>query len=168
MQMQLDNCSEPSLLAEIETAFPVEEMPRTEELTVHPDGCGECKYLREDLEDARGKPITGEVIRLIHQDLACLSVKALRWILPHYLRYCLSDEGQQSQMETEFLVYHFSPAGEYREETLQRFAFLREDQIECLFHFLDWCCAHPHWGEYFPEDLQKAKEFLRELLRKEK
>lgn len=71
-------------------------------------------------------------------------------------------------METEFLVYHFSPAGEFREEALQRFAFLREDQIECLLHFLDWCSAHPHWGEYFPEDLQKAKEFLRELLPEEK
>lgn len=163
MQMQIDNSPDPSLLAEIETAFSVEEMPRTEELTIHPEGCGECKDLREDLEAARGEANTDAVIRLIHQDLQCLSDKALRWILPHYLRYCLSDKGQKSRMETEFLVYHLSPAGEFREEALKRLAFLREEQIECLLHFLDWCSAHPHWGEYFPEDLEKAKEFLREI-----
>lgn len=164
MQMQIDSSSRIPLLAEIATVFPPEDMPRAEDLTVHQDGCSACNCLRQDLEEVRGKLIAGAVIQLVHQDLACLSTKALQWILPHYLRYCLSDEGQQSRMETEFLVYNFSPTEKFRGKALQRFAFLGKGQIECLIHFLDWCSAHPHWREYFPEDLQRAQEFLAALL----
>jgi hypothetical protein len=162
--MHVDGSRDNSLLAEIATVFPPDDMPPIEALTVHPDGCDECSYLRRDIEDVRGKPIGGELIRLVHQNLACLSVRTLRWIFPHYLRYCLSPDGEQTRMETEFLVYFLSPKAEFYDDSLKRLAFLGENQIQCILHFLDWCRAHPHWGEYFPDDLRVATEFCGKLL----
>jgi hypothetical protein len=161
--MQIDDSSKMNLLEEITIVFPSKVMPQTGDLIVNKGRDSECNYLREDLDAARGQPVTGAVIRLVHQELTCLSVKALQWILPYYLRYCLSDDGQESRMETEFLIYSFSPLEEFKEAALQRFTFLQRDQIVCLLHFVDWCSAHPYWGEYFPEDLQRAREFLRSL-----
>lgn len=162
--MQVENSNADALLAEIEAAFPQEEMPLAMELTINDEGWSECNGLRDDLDALRGKPITSAIFRLVHQDLRCLSEKGLRWILPYYLGYCISTEGQQSRMETEFFVYTLSPMVEYRNEALQRFAFLNRSQIQCLCHFLDWCTNHPYWGEYFPDDLKNAREFIQILL----
>ena len=164
--MQIEKSDGDLLLAEVKAVFPPEEMPLPAELTISEDGWGECIGLRDDLDAVRGEPITSEIFRLIHQDLRCLSEKGLRWILPDYLRYCISAEGQRSRMETEFLVYYLSPNLRYRDQALLRLRFLSRDQIECLYHFLDWCSDHPHWRDYFPEDLQKAKEFILQLLQR--
>jgi hypothetical protein len=162
--MQIETSNDDLLLAEIEAAFPREEMPAADELTISEEGWSECNNLRDDLDAIRGRPLTGETFRLVHQDLRCLSKKGLRWILPHYLRYCISAEGQYSRMETQFLIYNLSPKSSYREETLQRFKFLNIKQIECLCHFLDWCANHPHWREYLPADLQDAMGFMQLLM----
>jgi hypothetical protein len=163
MPMQLENSSLTSFLDEITISFPQEEMPSKEKLCIHRDNCRTCADLRDDLDETRGKEITGDVFRIIHQELSCLSAKGWRWILPYYLRYCLSEEGQESQMETEFLIYQLSPSDEFKDDSIKRFAFLQQNQIECLLHFLDRCSAHPYWNEYFTEDLNKAKYFLCKL-----
>jgi hypothetical protein len=161
--VQIENNTSKSLLAEIEAAFPFEEMPSAKDLITHKDGWAQCNDLLADYEEIRKNPITGNTIRYFHQELRCLSEKGLKWIFPYYLRYCISSEGQYSRMETEFLVYNFSPSANYKEETLRRFAFLGKDKIECIRHFIDWCSTHPHWMEYFPEHLQMASEFLQIL-----
>jgi hypothetical protein len=162
--MQIDNSPlTTSLLKEIAEVFPQVEKPKSGEITLHGEECVDCTCLRKDMDDLRDVPINVNFIRLIHQGLSCLSPKAWQWVLPYYLRYCLSDEGQYSHMETEFLVYHLSPSEEFEKDSIARLGFLRIEQIACLRHFVVWCSAHPHWKEYFPENLESAKRFLGKL-----
>ena len=150
-----------ALLKEIESAFPLVEMPPGIEIPFHKDGCIECDHLREDLEEYRGKEITGEAIRLIHQEMSHLSAKAWRWILPHYLKFCLTPEAEYNRMEAEFLIYSLGPNLKFQAETLQRLLILNRDQMNCLIHFLEWCLNHQYWKEYCPDDINRAINFLR-------
>jgi len=149
------------LLAEIQSVFPHVEMPINAELRFHPEGCLHCDYLAQDLEEMRGKPVDGNVIRHLHQEMSCLSAKGWAWALPHYLPFCLTPEAEYNQMETEFLVYNLGPDEKFRTETLQRLSLLSATQLSCLVHFIEWLQAHPKWSEYCPADLSKAREFLR-------
>jgi hypothetical protein len=149
-----------TLSKEIDEAFPLVEMPAGSDLPFHKNGCFECNWLREELETYRGKEITGETIRLIHQELSSLSAKAWRWILPHYLKFCLTPEAEYNTMETEFLIYNLGPDLKYQRETLQRLSNLNKAQIACLKHFLEWCSDHPYWKEYCPEEINKARNFV--------
>jgi len=151
------------LSKEIESVFPFVEMPNENELTFHDVGCEECKGLQGDLEQYRGNKITGETIRLIHQELSLLSAKALRWILPYYLRYCLTQEGVYNQMETQFLIYNLDPDLKFQHETLQRFSILNRSQISCLIHFLEWCASQPYWKEFCPDSLTRGMDFLKKI-----
>jgi hypothetical protein len=148
------------LLAEILEVFPPVEMPAGPELTFHAKGCHQCAYLAEDIENYRGKPIDGEAIRFLHQELSLLSAKAWRWIAPHYLSFCLTPEAEYNGMETEYLIYNLGPDERFREETLQRLSGLNKSQIGCLIHFMEWLASHPDWSEYCPENINKAIKFL--------
>lgn len=149
-----------ALSKEIEAVFSFVEMPLGAELLFHKNGCLECGSLLEDIEQYRGKEITGEFIRLIHQELSHLSAKAWRWILPYYLRFCLTPEAEYNQMETEFLIYNLGPDLKFQTETLQRLSLLNKDQINCLIHFLEWCSINQHWKECCPNELGMALKFL--------
>ena len=149
------------LSAEIDIAFPPVEMPHGVDLLFHSTGDFESKSLLEDLEQYRSREIDADAIRLVHQEMSNLSAKAWRWILPHYLKFCLTPEAEYSRMEAEFLIYSLGPNAEFQRDTLQRLSLLNADQINCLIHFLEWCAGHPFWKEYFPEDISKAINFLR-------
>jgi hypothetical protein len=151
------------LLAEIQGAFPLVEMPSEVELRFHPEGCDHCSYLSGDIAELRGKTIDGAAIRRMHQEMSCLSAMGWAWALPHYLPFCLTAEAEYNQMETNFLVYNFAPEDQYKAETLQRLSLLSTDQVRCLIHFIEWLQVHPTWGDFFPEELSKALEFLRAL-----
>lgn len=153
-----------SILTEIESAFPFVEMPLGIELSFYKDGCFECDRLRDDLEQYRGKEITVEAIRLIHQEMSILSAKAWQWLLPHYLRFCLTPEAEYNRVETEFLIYNLGPALEFQKDTMQRLSLLNRDQINCLIHFLEWCANHQYWKDYCLEDINKARKFLSKVL----
>lgn len=157
-----------SLLKEIETAFPIVEMPSENALLFHKDGCHPCADLRIDLEEYRNKDITGETIRMVHQELYHFSAKALLWILPYYLRFCLTPEAAYSKMETEFLIYNLNPAPEFQQETLERFSKLNKVQVNCLIYFLEWCFIQKHWKEYCPRDIEMGIKFLQSITECEK
>lgn len=148
------------LLKEIERVFPFMEMPPKDELVFHQNDCGECDYLREDIEKYRGKEISSEFIRLIHQELSQLSAIAWRWVLPNYLRYCLTADAEYSRMETEFFIYSLGPADEFRKDTVERLSKLDPKQIDCLVKFLQWCLGRQYWREYCGEDIERALRFL--------
>lgn len=152
-----------ALLDEIELVFPFVEMPIVGELTLHDANCPECRYLAEDLEQYRRKDITGETIRLIHQEMSYLSAKATRWILPHYLRYCLTPEAEYNRMETEYLIYHFGPRCEFQQRTSGQLSLLNTVQLKCLIHFFEWCLRQSYWREYCPQDIESAISFLEEV-----
>jgi hypothetical protein len=149
------------LTSDIEAAFPDVPMPPKADLSFHREGCSLCEFLGDDLDDYRGKEVTTDLIRYLHHELSCLSTAGLKWILPHYLKYCLTPEAEYNQMETEFMIYHLGPAAEFQEETLQQLAGFSQEQIECLARFLEWCSSHPKWSEYCGEDVDRALGFVR-------
>lgn len=150
-----------ALLNEVKLAFPLVEMPNGLDLPFHKDGCFECDSLRDDLEYYRGREITGEAIRLVHQEMSHLSAKAWQWILPHYLRFCLTPEAEYNHMETEFLIYNLRPDLKFQKDTIQRLSFLNKKQIYCLMLFLEWCLSQQYWKEYCPSDINRALDFLK-------
>lgn len=86
-------------------------MPEQRNLRFHPDGCAQCQYLSEYLDEHRGHIVDGAMVRYLHQEMPCLSAVGWAWALPHYLRYCLTPEAEYNKMETEFLIYNFGCAG---------------------------------------------------------
>jgi hypothetical protein len=161
MQMSLNSLSTQALLQEIETAFPILEMPSTDSLVIHDASCPDCSDLLIDLESWRGQAITDDEIRLIHQNLSHLSPSTWRWILPHYLRFCLTPIAEYNRMETEFLVYALSPEPEFVEVTWNKLSLLSEKQLACLVWFFEWLANHHFWREYCPENIVSALRFLR-------
>lgn len=146
---------------EIDRTFPFVEMPPRGELLNNDPRLGS---VGEELEQYRGKPIDGTAIRLLHQELYELSPAGWRWILPYYLRYCLTPEAEYSRMETEFLIYNLSPKLKFYSATEQRLSLLNAAQVTCLIHFLEWCRHHEHWGSYCPEDIGRSISFLETVL----
>jgi hypothetical protein len=148
------------LMEEIEICFPIIDMPLSTELPFRTLDSTEAAYLMQELEAFREKPFTVDVIRLVYQEMSHLSAKAWRWLLPHYLRFCITPEAEYSRLETEFLIYNLRPDVPFQRDTLERLSLLKEDQVGCLIHFLKWCLSNPFWREYCPDDIAKGLEFL--------
>jgi len=137
-------------------------MPTASELFVR--GRTDIEYVAEELERYRSKPIDGDAIRLVHQELSNLSAKAWRWILPHYLRFCLTAEAEYNRMETEFLIYNLAPELQFQTDTSQRLSLLTAMQVACLIDFLGWCFDQEYWKEYCPQNINRAISFLQTVL----
>ena len=150
------------LVVEVDTVFPPVAKPQGLDLSFHRSGCAKCDFLRKDLGDFNGPELPAEGLRHIHQDMSCLSAKAWRWVLPSYLKHCLS-ANDVLRDETEFLLYNLGPEPKFQEETIERLALLNVQQIDCLIHFLEWCAAHPYWSRYCDDDIARAATFLRTL-----
>lgn len=159
----MTNIDTAHLLKEIESVFPFVEMPSTSDFLFHQTDCFECEGLKEDVEHYRGKEITGHVIRSFHQEMSHLSAKAWKWILPHYLRFCLTPEAAYNRTETEFLIYSLSPELQFQRDTSQRLSGLNQVQVDCLIHFLDWCLSQQYWKDYCPHEIANAINFLRTI-----
>jgi len=149
------------LLAEIESVFSPVPMPARGDLSFHAVGCAECQETARDLEQLRGKEVGPEIIRLVHQELSHLSPQAWLWLLPGYLRFCLTADALYSRVETEFLIYTLNPAPEFQKDTLLRLSLLDASQVACLIHFVAGCATHEFWREYFPASIEGAQKFLR-------
>ncbi len=149
------------LLREVEEIFPFVDKPLGLELSFHKDDCYSCTALREELEPYNGKEIPPNALRLIHQEMSCLSAKGWSWVLPSYLRYCLTKGARNNEMEIEFLIYNFGPDDEYVCHVLERLSDLSEGQIRYLEKFFSWLEGQIQWSKYHREDIEKAIEFLR-------
>lgn len=150
------------LLKNVDIVFSPAEMPCSEELIFHEDGCYLCDEIKRYLEASRNFPVDGALIRFIHQELYHLSPKAYRWIIPHYLKYCLDVEEDMAQEEVYFLVYNLSPSLEFQEDTHCRLSNLNKAEIDFLIAFLEWCGQKENWVE-IRENVKKAIVFLREV-----
>ena len=151
------------LLAEIEAAFPPADMPAEAALVYHSSGCSQCDELRREIEEYRGKPVTPSLFRQLYQELRCLSPESTRWILPYFLKYCLTPEATYDGKEITFLVYSLAPSAEYREQEVYRLSLLDKSQIVTFIHFLEWCSQHDFWKQFFPEDIENALFFVRSI-----
>jgi len=150
----------------IALVFPVIDMPISGDLTRHEDSCYDCRHLRKDLEDYRNKDVTNETTRLAHQELSHFSAKGLRWLLPHYLRFCLTTEAEFTRMETEFFIFHFSPSAEFQTDVSEQLRGLDRDQINCLIHFFNQIRTPIIRGCACGALAYRAVAALRELARK--
>jgi hypothetical protein len=63
------------LQAEIRLAFPLVEMPSKGDLRFHPDGCLQCDFLSQYLDEHRDGIIDGAVIRYMRIEMTCLSAR---------------------------------------------------------------------------------------------
>jgi hypothetical protein len=107
-----------------------------------------------------GKEIPKEGLRWLHNELSCLSSKGMQWVLPSLLRYCVQVNDTYDGLETEFLIYHFSPELKYQKDAIRQLSELTKNQISCLADFIEWCKCHEHWSSYCDEELQRAAVFL--------
>ena len=107
--------------------------------------------------------MTGEIIRYLCIDMGCLSPQAWFWILPHYLRFCVTAGDQIDGLETEYLIYNFGTSPEHEAEKRKSLSLLNSEQVLCLVHFVEWVHAEEKWEKYFSEDLEKALRFLKTL-----
>lgn len=149
------------LIKEVDEVFPPVPKPHGVDLSFHKVGCDECRYVRQDLEGIDGSELPFETLRYLRGELSCLSAKGWRWVLPSYLKHCLTVDSTYDDLETEFLIYNLGPELKYQKETLERLSLLNKSQIECLVHFLQWCEVHPHWSGYCREDIARALAFMR-------
>jgi hypothetical protein len=148
-----------SLLKEINDVFPIMEMPASAKLTYHQDDCYLCAEVHRFLDASRNMEVDDALIRFLHQELSHLSPTAFRWILPYYLKFCLSSGGKFSQEETYFLVYYLSPDPEFQDDVCRRLSALDASQKSCLVDFLKWCKGNEDWVE-IAEDIDRAIKFL--------
>jgi hypothetical protein len=147
---------------EIESRFPFVDRPLDSQLCLHPDA-PTCSELLRSLGELQHRELRVGEIRVVHQLLNQLSPRALLWILPSYLRYCVTAEAEYSRMEVEFLIYSFGPELRFQQDAVKRLSLLSRGQIECLIDFISWCLANEFWRSYFEEDLRRAQTFLRTL-----
>lgn len=135
-----------SLRYEIDSAFPHTEMPAS--VTRQAPRFIESREIDEDIEEFRFLPVTVQTIRAIHLYLPVLSVEAMHWLLPHYLRFCISEEGKcYSRKETASLLCFLGPKPEHVDDTRIILSSLMNEQRICLIHFLAWCRSDNFWAD---------------------
>ncbi len=98
-----------------------------------------------------------KLLQDMHQELRKLSAAATRWIVPHYLRYALTEEAKYSRMEVSFFV--LSLISRNQDEDFQisvRLSLMTDEQIGCVFDVLAHLKSDPDWSEYMGEDFDAA------------
>ena len=149
------------IFAEVETEFPFLEMPGREELIPSTPRYIESTEVQADLREFQESELTKEGIRTIHRYLPVLSDKAIAWIFPHILRFCLLDEATaNTRMVTQSFIFSLSPAIEFHAETWRRYCLLSDAQIRCLVHFLEWCLEDGYWDSLCMERIHSGIVFL--------
>jgi hypothetical protein len=156
-----------TLLREIAEVFPSVSKPEGLALSFHKDGCPHCEYLRQELAEYTGPLLPPKAFRILYSEMSCLSPEGWRWVLPSYLPFCLRQDPTLDPVETEFLIYNFSPSAEDESTARTELSLLTPQQVQCLLHFLHWCEAHEHWSEYCAEDITRGLAFLGSLLQNE-
>ena len=152
--------SQSRLEKEIRQVFPAMAMPAHADLLNEGADPRRHSDVLDDLEAMRSEGVNGNSIRAIHQELALLSAKTWRWLLPHYLLFCLTSEAIYNRFETEFLIYNLGPELAFQRDTQRRLACLNREQIRCLIHFLEWCEGDKYWRDSLFTHIEKAKSFL--------
>lgn len=151
------------LLQKIENSFKAIPMPARADLLVVEDE--ESQSLAEDLEQIRGKPLSSDVLRLLHQELRRLSPKAILWITPHYLRYSIKDEAKYTQSEVEFFVYSLASSRVQNFSDVEtRLSSFNSQQLKCLCSVLSHLMGDEFWSQYLPEQLESAEENVKRTL----
>lgn len=106
------------LIAEMEAVLPPIPKPVGSALSFHQTGCMQCEFLRGDLEKYNEPLLPDEAVRWLRGELTLLSAEGLRWVLPSYLRRCITQDPECDAMETEFLIYTLGPDPEHEADSV--------------------------------------------------
>lgn len=155
------------LIDRIDLAFKAVDFPREDELVDSSLPAQDYGLeVAADLECWRGKSPDAKLLREMHQELRKLSTDATRWIVPHYLRYALTEEAQYTRMEISFFVLSLVSRNEKdAQEIARRLSSMSGEQIECVVEVLEHLKADSDWAEYMGEDIEAALATLRSLRR---
>ncbi|WP_141291854.1 DUF6714 family protein [Ideonella azotifigens] len=137
-------------------------MPDPIEGILHDPKCPECSELVNDLQSTPCC-VGGELIRKLYQELSHLSATGWMWILPIYLRYCLSDEAIYNRFETEFLIFNLSPNEIFKGDVRGRLAFITDDQLQVLIDLLIWLHSDEYWEDRWGGRIMAGVDFLTKL-----
>jgi hypothetical protein len=117
-----------------------------------------------DFECWRTRTPDESLLREMHQELRKLSAAATRWIVPHYLRYALTEQAIYSRMEISFFVLSLvARSKEQVQQIATRLSSMSTEQIRCLVNVLEYLGADTDWAEYMGEDIEAALATLRGL-----
>jgi hypothetical protein len=160
VSVQMSNSIE-NLRQVIEEAFPKTSMPEPSSIfdASHPEHAS----LTIDMIEIKGK-LGSNFARSIHQELRWLTPIGFLWAMPYYLDFCLSEEGQYSSAETQFLVFLFAPEHEYFKKELSRYDFLSTNQLLAISLFFIWCKGNNALGLLNNEYLDAANQFIDQAL----
>jgi hypothetical protein len=119
------------------------------------------KEVRRDLEKYRDPELPGEAIRVIYQEMTSLSALGWRWVLPSYLKHCLTAGEKPPRGDlTEFLIYNLGPEPKFQGEARERLSLLNQQQISCLVRFLEYLASDPEWSGYCQMNIDRALQFI--------
>jgi hypothetical protein len=150
------------LRREIEELFPMVSTPDPIEQVLHDPQCPECSELANDLHSSP-YCLGGALVRKLHQELSHLSATGWKWLLPIYLRYCLSDEAIYNRFETEFLIFNLSPSARFEEDTRRRLELITGEQLQVLIDLLTWLYSDEYWEDRWGERIKGGVNFLTSL-----
>ena len=155
------------LIDRIDQAFKAANFPRKGDLvdgSLSRQDCG--VEVAADLELWRERTPDESLLREMHQELRKLSPDATRWIVPHYLRYSLTEKGKYTRMETSFFVLSLvSHSDEEAQQIAKRLSSISGEQMECLVEVLEYLKVESDWAEYMGEDIEAALATLRSIER---
>jgi hypothetical protein len=155
------------LIDRIDQAFKSVRFPRKGDLidgSLSPQDCG--FEVAADLELWREKNPDESLLREMHQELRKLSPDATRWIVPHYLRYSLTERAAYTRMETSFFVLSLAAqSDEDMRQIAERLSSMSGEQRECLAEVLKYLSVQSDWAEYMGADLEAALDTLRRIER---
>ena len=149
----------------INRAFKTVEFPLKDDLVASSLGAQDYgSEVAADLESWRTKAPDNDLLRQMHQELRKLSPAATRWIVPHYLRYALTEEAKYSRMEVSFFVLSLvSRSKEEDQQVATRLSLMSGEQIDCLEKVLAHLKADSDWSDYMGEDFEAALATLKRL-----
>ena len=152
--MQIVSISYDEIYKEINDYFPYVLMPPTDKLVIHNDDCYQCQYLKKDLiELYSNKTILDEpLIRSLHMELLLLTPESWFWIMPSYLRYCLSREPyidmNYGDSVTEFLTYQFEQTDfQSKTDIMRNISLFNVNQLNTLKRFFIYLSSSSYWED---------------------
>lgn len=155
------------LIDRIDRGFKAANFPRKGGLVDGSLSQQDCGFeVAADLEYWRDRDPDERLLREMHQELRKLSPDATRWILPHYLRYSLTEKAKYTRMETSFFVLSLVSRsdGDFQ-QIAKRLSSMSGEQIECLAKVLEHLNSESDWSEYMGESIEAALATLKSLER---
>jgi hypothetical protein len=137
----MNTISEQLIIEEIDKAFPPVDMPVRQKLYCSDGQLRDPDQLEEDLDCFRRKLVNRELFYWVHDELILLSPETWRWLIPNYVKFCLTREGYYNEFPEQpanALIWVLGCESAESTQLELRLAFFNKGQLGCLLKFVDW------------------------------